>query len=52
LKEQYGDLVYRPGEEFDFENLTEEEKTVRRKEIEELFSSTGNGAVVEVDVSE
>jgi hypothetical protein len=52
LKEEYGDLIYRPGEQFDFENMTEEEKTIRRKEIEELFAETGNGAVVKVDVSE
>jgi hypothetical protein len=39
LKEQYGDLVYVPGEELDFENMTDDEKTERRHEIEALFAA-------------
>ena len=39
LREQYGDLIYVPGEELDFENMTDDEKSVRRAEIEALFAA-------------
>jgi len=32
-------MIYVPGEELDFENMTDDEKSVRRAEIEALFAA-------------